>query len=188
MKHHCGNPGYLLIFLVLGLFLLAPTVQVSAKVVKAAKAAETVESDLQAKPLAPENVDSHIAGMSDVQVRQAYAQKLKQEAAVQSASARASKSTRPMGEIGTKFYGAAQGASAVLTRIESIISGSEAKSDAVQWSDTVAKLSDGRGASHLLLILAGVAATIALGLLLRMLFLRATSDLRENVLHAARLG
>jgi len=148
------------------------------------KEAESV----QTPPLAPENVDSHIAGMSDEQVRQAYAQKLKQESTVQSASAQARRATRPMGEVSETFYGAAQGASAVVTRVGSIFSGSEEKSDAFQWSDTEAKLSGGKGALHLLLILAGVAAMIAMGLLLRMLFVRSTSDLRENLLHAARLG
>ena len=182
MKHHCGKKGYFLISLVLSIFLLVPIVQATAK------DAKKIESALQAEPTVAENIDSHIAGMSDVQVRKAYAQKLKQEASVQSASARASKSTRSMSEVSASFYGAARGASAVLTRVGSIFFGSETKSDAVQLSDTVAKLSDGKGALHLLLILAGVAATIAMGLLLRMLFLRSTSDLRENMLHAARLG
>ena len=99
MRRHCGKKGYFLISIVLGIFILAPIVQV------AAQDAKTVESDLQTEPLIAENVDSHIVGMSDVQIRQAYAKKLKQEARVQSVSAQVLKSTRQMNEVSTKFYG-----------------------------------------------------------------------------------
>ena len=117
MRRHCGKKGYFLIFLLLGIFLLVPTVQV------AAQGAKTVESGLQSAALAPENVDSHIAGMSDVKVRQAYAQKLKQEAAAKTTS-------KPEGKgilkgVNAKFYGAARGAAAVLNRAGSFFSGEQ---------------------------------------------------------------
>ena len=92
MKGYCDKKGYFLAFLVLGIFLLASTFQV------AAQGARTVESDLQTKPLVSD-VDSHIAGMRDVPVRQAYAQKLKQEATVNTVLPLASKLTRPRGEV-----------------------------------------------------------------------------------------
>jgi len=182
MKCPCGKTKYCIVFLVLSIFVSAPIVQV------AAQGAGTIESGPQAKPPVLENVDAHIAGMSDVQVRQAYAQKLKQEGTVQYASAQESQINTTNGDFSAKFYRAARGAAAVLTRIGSIFSGSGTKSDSIQWSDTVAKLSDGRGALHLLLTLVGVAVIIAIGLALRMLFERSTSDLQEKLLQAARLG
>lgn len=53
-----------------------------------------VESDLQAGPLIFEQIDAHISGMSDSQIRHAYAEKLKREAAAQSASSQASSKPR----------------------------------------------------------------------------------------------
>jgi small-conductance mechanosensitive channel len=182
MKRYCGKKGYFLISLALGIFLFAATFR------GAAQGAETVGSELKTALGATENIDSHIAGMSDVQVRQAYAQKLKQEATAQSASAQSPKSQLTKDEVSIRFYAAARGASVVLTRVGNIFSGSGAKSDSVRWRDTVGKLSDGRGVLYLLLILAGVGIIIAIGLGLRMLLVRSTSEFQENLLHPARFG
>jgi len=106
MRRHCGKKGYFLISIVLGIFILAPTVQV------AAQDAKTVESDLQTEPLIAENVDSHIAGMSDVQIRQAYVQKLKQEIA----SRQEAKGESVWKGVSAKFFKAARGAEAAINR------------------------------------------------------------------------
>jgi len=182
MERHFSKKKYLLTLVVLGIFLIAPTVQA------ADQGAKTVASDLEADPPVSENVDSHIPGRIDAQNRQANSQQLKEEAEVQSASARASKPTRPVDQVSATFYRAARGASAFLERVGGIFSESEAKNVAVQWRDTIAKLSGGKGVLHLLMTLAGVAATIAIGLVLRMLWVRSTSGFQKILPQATRLG
>jgi small-conductance mechanosensitive channel len=162
--------------LMLGIYLLMPTFQVLAQDNPSA------QSDQRAEPSSPAEVDSYLAGMSDAQVRQAYAQKLKQDAEKRSASTQASEKGRSVNPDIDSFQGAAKAAVAVLKRL-----GGEDRS-AVQWSDVVAKLSAGKGASYLFGTLAGLALIIALGLVLRWLFLRTTADIRQNLINAVRLG
>ena len=161
----------------LGIYLLLPTFQVLAQATPAAQPGQTAE------PRSAAEVDSNLAGMSDEQVRQAYAQKLKQDAEKQSGSTPAS---RPVNKVMDRFYGAARTAGAVLKRVGGIFSGED--SSAVQGGDVVAKLSAGKGAPYLFGTLAGLAVIIALGLVLRWLFLRNTADIRKNLINAVQLG
>ena len=162
--------------LMLSIFLLMPTFQVLAQDNPSAQPDQTAE------PTSPAEVDSHLAGMSDAQVRQAYAQKLKQDAQKRSALTQASEKGRPKSKVSESFYGAAKAATAVLKRL-----GGEDGSD-VQWGDVVAKLSAGKGAPYLFGTIVGLAVIIALGLVLRWLFLRTTADIRQNLINAVRLG
>jgi len=164
------------LILMLGIYLLIPTFQVLAQDTPSAQPDQTAELSSLAE------VDSYLAGMSDAQVRQAYAQKLKQDAEKRSASTQASQKGRSINKVMDSFYGAAKAAAAVLKRL-----GGEDRS-AVQWGDVVAKLSAGKGAPYFFGTLAGLAAIIALGLVLRWLFLRTTTDIRQNLINAVRLG
>jgi small-conductance mechanosensitive channel len=160
----------------LGIYLLMPTFQVIAQDNTSAQPDQTVE------PTSSAEIDSHLAGMSDVQVRQAYAQKLEQEAQKRSASTPASEKGRPPDKVVDSFYGAAKAAAAILKRF-----GREDRGD-VQWGDVVAKLSAGKGAPYLFGTVLGLAVIIALGLVLRWLFLRNTADIRQNLINAVQLG
>jgi hypothetical protein len=71
---------------------------------------------------------------------------------------------------------------AVLKRL-----GGEDRS-AIQWGDVVAKLSAGKGALIFLEPSRVWHVIIALGLVLRWLFLRTTADIRQNLINAVRLG
>jgi len=124
--------------------------------------------------------------MSDEQVRQAYAQKLKQDAQKQSASTQASQKGPPAHKVVDSFYGGAQAAGAVLKRVGGIFSGEDGST--APGGDAVAKLSAGKGAPYLFGTLAGLAVIIALGLVLRWLFLRNTADIRKNLINAVQLG
>jgi hypothetical protein len=68
----------------LGIYLLLPAFQVLAQDTRAAQPEQAAELSSVAQ------VDSHLAGMSDAQIRQAYAQKLNQDAQKQSASTQVS--------------------------------------------------------------------------------------------------
>ena len=162
--------------LMLSILLLMPTLQVLAQDNPA------VQPDQTAEPTSPAEVDSYLAGMSDEQVRQAYAQKLKQDAEKRSALTQASENGRPPDKIFDSFYEAAKAAAAVLKRF-----GGEDRGD-IQWGDVVAKLSGGKGAPYIFGTVLGLAVIIALGLVLRWLFLRTTDDIRQNLINAARLG
>jgi small-conductance mechanosensitive channel len=162
--------------LVLAIYLLMPTLQALGQ------DNPLSQSDPKAESLSSAEVDSYLAGISDEQVRQEYAQKLKQDAERRSASTPRSEKERPRSKIVDSFYGAAKAAAAVLNRL-----GGEDRS-AVQWGDVVAKLSAGKGAPYLFGTILGLAVIIALGLLLRWLFLRTTADIRQNIINAVRLG
>ncbi len=162
--------------LMLGLYLLMPAFQLLAQDNSSA------QPDRRSESKSSTEVDSHLAGMSDEQVRQAYAQKLKQDAEKQSASTQTSQKRASANKVVDSFYGAARAAAAVLERL-----GGEDRS-AVQWGDVVAKLSAGKGIPYLFGTLAGLAVIIALGLVLRWLFLRNTAEIRKNLINAVRLG
>ena len=165
--------------LMLGLYLLMPAFQVLAQDNSSA------QPDLKSEPKSSTEVDSHLAGMSDEQVRQAYAQKLKRDAEKRSASTQTSQKGRP-NKVIDSFYGGARAAGAVLKRVGSIFSGED--SSAAKGGDVIAKLSAGKGAPYLFGTLAGLAVIIALGLVLRWLFLRNTAEIRKNLINAVRLG
>jgi hypothetical protein len=112
----------------LGIYLLLPAFQVLAQDTRAAQTEQTTEYRSAAE------VDSNLAGMSDEQVRQAYAQKLKQDAEKQSGSTPASQKGRP-NKVIDSFYGGARAAGAVLKRVGSIFSGED--SSAAQGSNTI---------------------------------------------------
>jgi len=137
-------------------------------------------------PVSPAEVDSYLAGMSDEQVRQALAQKLKQDALQQSASTPTPAKGRPADTVVDRFYGAARTSAAVLKRFGSIF-GEEDEGE-VHWGDAVAKLSAGKGAPYLLGTFAGLAVIIALGLFIRWLFLRTTTDIQDNLIKTVRSG
>ncbi|MGD8211990.1 MAG: mechanosensitive ion channel family protein [Desulfobacterales bacterium] len=162
--------------LVLGIHLLMPPLQVLAHDNPSVQPYQTAE------PTSSAEVDSYLAGMSDEQVRQAYAQRLKQDVQKRSTSIPASEKGRPPDKIVDSFYGAAKAAAAVLKRL-----GGEDQG-AIQWGDVVVKLSAGKGVLYLFGTILGLAVIIALGLVLRWLFLRTTADIRQDLINAARLG
>jgi small-conductance mechanosensitive channel len=168
------------ILLMLATYLLMPTFLVQAQ------DPEKDQSNPQAEHLKPEEVDSHVAAMSEEQVRQAYAQKLKQENSGQTSSTQVSGGKGTWKGVSAKFYGAARGTATVLKRAGSIFSGKQKGS--VQWSDAIAKLSDGKGALQLLRTLIGLVLIVAIGLAVRWLFRRTTSEIQENIINAVRLG
>ncbi|MCP4716860.1 MAG: mechanosensitive ion channel, partial [Deltaproteobacteria bacterium] len=180
MKGHLSKLILFSLSLTLSIYLLMPTFQVLAQDTRAA------QPDRKAEPRSSADVDSYLAGMSDAQVRQAYAQKLKQDAEKQSGSTQASEKGRPTSKVFNSFYGSAKAAAAVLKRVGSILSGEDR--GAVQGGGVVAKLSAGKGASYLFGTILGLVVIIALGLVLRWLFLRTTADIRQNLIHAVRLG
>jgi small-conductance mechanosensitive channel len=176
MKQHYCRQMLFCISLMLAIYLFMPTFLVFAQDPK------TGQSNSQTDFQSPEEIDSHVAGMTDAQVRQAHVQKSKQDAEKRSASTQASEKGRSVNPDIDSFQGAAKAAVAVLKRF-----GGKDRS-AVQWGDVVAKLSGGKGGPYLFGTLAGLAAIIALGLVMRWLFLRTTADIRQNLINAVRLG
>ena len=165
--------------LILAIYLLMPTFQLMAQDTRAAQPEQTTE------PTSPEEIDSSLAGMSDAQVRQAYAQKLKQESVTQTGSKPVQRGKGTYQAVSARFYGAARSWAAVLKRIGKIFAGEQ--KDAVQWHDIIAKLSEGKGALFLFWSLLGLAVIVALGLAVRHLFKRSTAAIRENLIKAVRL-
>ena len=119
MKIYRSKLNLFTLSLMLGIYLLMPTFQVLAQDNPSAQPDQTAE------PTSSAEVDSYLAGMSDEQVRQAYAQKLKQDAEKQSGSTPASQKGRPVNKVIDRFYGAARAAGAVLKRVGSIFSGED---------------------------------------------------------------
>ena len=82
--------------------------------------------------------------------------------------AQAAASNRPI----DVFHRFADGAAAVLNKIGAIFLGISERPD--QWDAAMEKLSGGKGTSHLATILFVTALIIACGLIVKMLFVRAT--------------
>ena len=177
-----GYRGQILfgISLLLAIFIFGLACQAAAQSPKAD------QSGLPAEPPVADAVDAQIAGMTDEQIRQAYAEKLKQESATQVNSKPEESGKGTWQDISAQFYGAARAATAVLKRAGNFFSGKQ--KDSGQWGDAVARLTDGKGGMHLFLILIGLVVVIVVGLSVRWLFRRATSDIQENILNAVRLG
>ena len=145
MKHHLPKTIMVGLSLLLCLYLVMPIFQV-------VQDTRAEQSDATAAQVAPGDVDSQLAGMSDEQVRQAYSEKLKQDAAVQDQTGQ-SEDESSWVFITTKFYGAAQAVAAVLMRVGSFFT-DEGPGHA-RWSIAVTKLSDGQGVPYLLATAAG---------------------------------
>ena len=64
----------------------------------------------------PEEIDSHVAGMTDEEVRQAYAQKLKAENATKIDSNRQGREEGTWIFVSTNFYEAARGVAAGIKK------------------------------------------------------------------------
>ena len=148
------------------------------QMIKSAPANSNPQSQIPPN-LSPEQIDAHLATMDDVQVRQELAQKLKQEASLK---ARATASNKPI----DVFHRLADGAAAVLNKIGAIFLEAAKRPD--QWDAAVKKLSDGKGTSHLATILFATALIITCGLIVKMLFVRATRDIRKHLLQTFHLG
>jgi small-conductance mechanosensitive channel len=180
MKRHLPKTFMIGLSLLLGVYLVMPIFQLMVQDTRAA------QSDKPAAQMAPAEVDSRLAGMSDEQVRQAYSEKLKQDAAGREESGRGSHEESSWSDISGRFYGAAQAAAAVLKRVGSFFIDEGPGSG--RWGIAITKLTDGQGLPYLLATVAGLAVIIALGLIIRWLFLRTTSAIQENLMNAVRLG
>jgi small-conductance mechanosensitive channel len=158
-------------------FARASTAAVT-QMTKTASAGNNPESQIP-PDLSSEEIDAHLATMNDVQVRQELAQKLKREASLR---AQATPSNAPI----DVFHRFADGSAAVLNKIGAIFLGAAKRSD--QWDAAINKLSGGKGTAHLTTILFVTALIITCGLILKMLFVRATRDIRDHLLQTFHLG
>ena len=158
---------------------VAQTNPAAAAMLKKTTAESSNEENPVPRSLSLQEVDAHLATMDDVQVRQVLAQKLKQETAL---NAPATAKSGPL----DVFYRFAERAAAVFKKIGSIISETTERSH--QWDAAIARLSAGKGISHLMGILFATVLIIACGLILKMLFVRATRDVRKQLLQTMHLG
>ncbi|MGD9286088.1 MAG: mechanosensitive ion channel family protein [Desulfobacterales bacterium] len=171
---------FLAISLLLATYLCLPGFWALAQHTKSGPAASG--NDLQT----PEEVDAHVAGLTDAQVRQAYAQKLKQKTGGQSGSNKSAGENDSWQGISGSFFGAAEKASSILKRIGGMLSGESGQPG--QWRDAVDKLTGGGGVVYLLATIFGLVIIIAIGLFVRWLFRRTTIPLQESLINTVRLG
>jgi small-conductance mechanosensitive channel len=169
----------LLFILVIAVYPIArASTAAVTQMTKTASANNTPESQIP-PDLSPEEIDAHLATMNDVQVRQELAHKLKQEASLK---VQATPSNAPI----DVFHRFADGSAAVLNKIGAIFLGVAERPD--QWDAAIKTLSGGKGTAHLTTILFVSALIIACGLIVKMLFVRATRDIRKNLLQTFHLG
>ena len=102
---------FLVILLLLATYLCLPGFWAMAQDTNSGPAAS------KSAPLTSEEVDAHVASMTDAQVRQAHAQKLKQEIGGKSGSNKAAGGNDSVQGINASFFEAAQKTSSVIKRI-----------------------------------------------------------------------
>jgi len=180
MRRYYGKPFVCLTSLMLAVFIFMPTFAAMAQ------SQGTDQNGAEVGSPAQEEIEAHVAGMTDAQIRQAYALKLKQESGGRVATSPEEAGKGTFQDVSAQFYGAARAAKAIVKRAGGFFSGEQ--KDAGRWNDAIVKLSDGKGGIHLSLALAGLIAIIALGLTVRWLFQRTTTDIRKNILNAVQLG
>ncbi|MBT8366477.1 MAG: hypothetical protein KJP23_17415, partial [Deltaproteobacteria bacterium] len=108
MKGHNWRRIFFGILLIPAIYLFIPTFPGLAQNPKTGQTGSAAEQP------APKAVDARVAGMTDEQVRQAYSEKLKQDAAGKNESGSVSHEESSWSDISSKFYGAAQKAAVVL--------------------------------------------------------------------------
>jgi len=180
MRRYYGKPFVCLTSLMLAVFIFMPTFA------EMAQSQGTDQTGAEAGSLAQEEVDAHVAGMTDEQIRQAYALKLKEESASRATATAQAGGKGTWQDVSAQFYGAARVAKAILKRAGGFFSGEQENTG--QWNEAVVKLTDGKGGMHLLMTVAGLIAIVAIGLVVRWLFQRTTTEIRQNILNAVRLG
>ena len=176
----------LLLVFVLTSYLPAQVIPKGAADKKQVSTESSIQGAQIPQKLSPQEVEDRLATMSDVQVRQVLAQKLKQEAAQNVPSNDSTSPAAAKGRPLDVFYRFAEGAATVLKQIGSVFSSVAERSD--HWDDAIHRLSGGKGVSHLLGTLFGTAVIIICGLILKMLFTRSTRSLRKQLLQTMRLG
>jgi|GEM_PF-3012045 len=180
MRRYYVKPFVCLTSLMLAVFIFMPKVAVMAQ------SQGTDQTGTEVGYPAQEEVDAHVAGMTDAQIRQAYALKLKEESEGRVTATPGGGGKGTFRDVSAQFYGAVRAAKAILERVGWFFSGEQKNTG--QWGEAVAKLTDGKGGMYLLMTLAGLIAIVAVGLIVRWLFQRTTTDIRQNILNAVRLG
>ena len=165
-------------FKVIVLAILLVFMAATHSIAKDASTGNAKESQPQ-QNTSPEGIDAQLATMDDEQVRQELAQKLKEEAA---AKAPPTARSQPL-DI---FYRFADSAAAVFNKISSVFYGAHDRPE--QWDEAIEKLSDSKGAGHLAGNLLVTALIIAVGLILKWLFVRSTQTVRNQLLQTMHLG
>jgi len=155
-------------------------------VAKMAKSGSTDAEEPLPEEATPEEVDAHLAGLSDEQVRQALAEKLKQEAAENASSDVIEDAGEGEDAAGSRFHDLTMGASLIFDQIHSFFDSEQ--EGAVKWDAVVNRLSGSKGLGHLLLTLMLGLGIIVCGIVIEWLVRRLTGNLREQILTAVTLG
>jgi small-conductance mechanosensitive channel len=178
--------GLPLLFVVLVFFVLVP-----GKSAAVSNPMELISSKVTREIQIPKNlsaakIDPFLASLSDEQVRKFLAQKLKQEADADAASAAKERAAKKAGHHADIFYELEQRTSAAGDRIISTFSSMTTSSD--KWTEAFGRLAGGKGSSHLLLMLFIAAIMIGLGLVVERFGVRFIEDLRQQLLAVVSSG
>ncbi|MGD8291741.1 MAG: mechanosensitive ion channel family protein [Desulfobacterales bacterium] len=181
---------FVLVFLVLGLFLLQPTISWTAgfpaSMAMKDKAKKTDPGSQIPAGLSPDEVDAYLAGLSDEQARQVLARQLKQKAVGARTSEISRDANREEDPADQLFHKLTLGASIVFDQMASFFS-SEAESS-LSWQKIISRLSGGLGVGHIFLTLLIGLGIIICGLVSERLVVRLTSNLQEQILNSVTLG
>jgi small-conductance mechanosensitive channel len=151
--------------------------------------AKAKEADLTAKipeGLSPQEVDAHLAGLSDRQARQLLADQLKQKAAANQAAGDGGHFAAEDDPADQLFHKLNLSASIVLDQIGSFFSSK--KESSLNWPIILNRLSGGRGVGHILLTLALGWGIIACGIIAERLVRRLTANFQDQILTSVTLG
>jgi hypothetical protein len=175
-----------LVVFVLTLCLFVPAKSQAAGIPLKSLTTKTSQDTQIPERLSPNEVDGYLAGLSDVQVREVLARKLKQDAAENLGSEVADDATSEDQTPASLFYELADGAATVLYRIGAFFSGD--KNASLKRGAILSRLSGGKGLGQLLLTVFIGFVIIGCGLLVERLFLRLTDGLRKQILSTVTLG
>ena len=136
--------------------------------------------------LTPQEVDAFLASLSDEEARRLLARKLKHDATEVKTASDQEKPSKKAGHHFDFFYKLEN--DLAVAKKEIVSSFSDKAAGSTSWADALNKLTNGKGSSHLLLMLLVAFLIIAGGFVAERLFLRSTEGLRQQILTAVPLA
>jgi small-conductance mechanosensitive channel len=179
-------PAFLLLFVVVIFFMLSTTLPAAPVPMMMMKSQNKAQEAQMPANMTSAEVDAYLAGLSDPQVRQLMAHKLKLDAAGNLSSGAEGGTSEDDRSGGRIFHELADGVFNAVDQIASFFSGT--KRNSLKRSAILGRLSGGKGLGHLMLTVFIGFALIVGGILVERLVLRLTENLRQQVLTSVALG
>jgi moderate conductance mechanosensitive channel len=166
--------------ILLGCLLISIPMPASSQGLGKVKAKAPPKEATVPENLAPEKVDSYLAGLSDEQARKVLADELKKQAAAKSGRKGTELTVGGEQGIGLAFFAAQRALSTLSSQLRGILAGAQTSAETDVWE----KLAGGRGLNPFLTAMSLLVLILCFGWAAERLLLRKTEAFRGQLLKA----